>query len=253
MTVLGLQKRLYGSTNRICWRGEDLSRLAKHFGHTGPVPMAPAKRDATPLVVDLTGTIERSAQEQSAYLFTISTAGTDLMHDQISVGGWDLTVYRGNSIVQYAHNGDMLPIGRAVSTGIEGGRLMSRMVFSSDTFALRVRRMIDEGALRGASVGFLPRDWKFSSDPSRPGGIDFTTGHRLLEWSIVNLPCNPACLFHGSAAHDSRSAPSPVLGRDPTPYADAAGARLAGMSRGARAGLSDAVGRRLSEIRARTR
>src|SRR5436190_6291972 len=156
MTVLGLQKRLYGSTNRILWRGEDLSRCAKYYGHTGPVPMAPARRDATPLVVDLTATIERSAQEQSAYIFTISTAGTDLMYDQIAVNGWDLSVFRGNSIVQYAHSGDMLPIGRAVSTGIELGRLKSKMVFSSDGFAQRVKRMVDEGVLRGASVGFIP-------------------------------------------------------------------------------------------------
>ncbi len=235
MSALGLQKRLYGGANRINWRTEDMSRIAKRFDHTGAIP-PPLKRDASALV-DLSAAIERSA-EPLVYLFTISTTAIDLMSDTISVNGWDLSGFRANPVVQFSHNGDMLPIGKAVSTFIENGRLKSRMVFSSDGFATRVKRQVDESVIRGASVGFLPGKWDFSKDPKCSIGIDFIEGHRLLEWSICNVPCNPQCLFQtvGGASDVSRSAQLDELST--TTYAEAAR-------------HADAATRRLSEIRAR--
>jgi hypothetical protein len=119
--------------------------------------------------------------------------------------------------------------------------------------------MVDEGTLRGASVGFVPgQDWKFSSDAKRPLGIDFLSGHKLLEWSVVNIPANSQCLFEGTGGSaDSFRSIQSVEPIGPTPYADAAGARLARIARlrgtatfDRRSG-SEAASRRLEEIRRR--
>jgi hypothetical protein len=73
--------------------------------------------------------------------------------------------------------------------------LKSKMVFASDSFAQRVRKMVEERVVRAASVAFRPGDWEFGKDPKHPGGINFTREHSLLEWSICNVPPNPQCLF----------------------------------------------------------
>jgi phage head maturation protease len=64
----------------------------------------------------------------------------------------------------------------------------------------QVRAMVAAGVLRGASVGFLPGQFKFSKDPARPLGIDFLSGHTLTEWSLCAVPCNPSCLVVGPTA-----------------------------------------------------
>lgn len=186
-----------------------MARLAKHFNYDGPIAPLLAKREAPPQVADLTATVERTEGSPTVYIWTISTGGTDHSFDQIAVAGWDLSIHRSNPIVMYAHNGDALPIGRSISTYYEAGRLKSKMIFSGDGFAQRVKRGVDEGSLRAASVGFKPGDWEFARDPKRPGGINFTRGHVLLEWSVVNLPCNPQCLLERTADAATLSAAAP--------------------------------------------
>jgi hypothetical protein len=196
MSIIKLQKRLLGGGNRIEWSAQDWERLAKHFNYDGAIPPLLTKR-ISPVQTSLgLSEVERTtAGSTEVYKFTISDGGTDLSLDQIGVAGWDLSVILANPLVQYGHNGDILPIGRAIWTGIEGGRLKSKMVFGSDDFAQRVKRGVDERIIRGASVGFIPGKWEFSNDKTRQGGINFISGHRLLEWSIVNVPCNSRCLF----------------------------------------------------------
>jgi hypothetical protein len=151
------------------------------------------------------------------------------MLDTIAVAGWDNSIYPTNPVVLSGHNSDMLPVGRAIWTGIEGGRLKSKMIFGSDEFAQRVKRMVDERIIRTASVGFTPGKWEFSKDRARQGGIDFISGHRLLEWSIVNIPANPRCLLEGvegakgaTVAIEQAQVPPAA-----TPFADEARRRIA--------------------------
>jgi hypothetical protein len=49
--------------------------------------------------------------------------------------------------------------------------------------------------LRATSVGFRLGARKFSEEPKRKDSIDFIRGRQLLEWSIVNMPASPPCLF----------------------------------------------------------
>ena len=208
MSIIKLQRRLLGGINRIDWRAEDWARLARHFNYDGPIAPLLTKRQAAQVHVTLPEVEVRTEGSTAVYTWTISTGGTDHMFDQISVPGWDLSVHRANPVVQSAHNGDALPVGRSIWTGMEGGRLKSKMVFASDSFAQRVRKMVDERVLRGASVGFKPGEWSFAKDTSRPGGIDFLKGHQLLEWSICNVPANSQCLFE--RADDAKTAEAAI-------------------------------------------
>src|SRR5208282_2406240 len=49
------------------------------------------------------------------------------------------------------------------------------------------------GFLNATSVAWLPREWKFSEDRARPGGVDFSKVE-LLEVSQVPVPALPTAL-----------------------------------------------------------
>jgi hypothetical protein len=63
--------------------------------------------------------------------------------------------------------------------------------------------MVAAGVLRGCSVGFVPGRFEFSKDQSRPMGINFLSGHRLIEASICAVPANPGCLVIGPTSAKS--------------------------------------------------
>jgi len=238
MSVVKLQRRLLGGANRIDWRADDWARLARHFNYEGPINPLLLKRQTAQVVVAIPEAERSTEASTQVYTWTISTGATDHMLDQIAVTGWDLSIFNANPIVQYAHNADALPVGRSIWAGIEGGRLKSKMVFASDSFAQRVRKMIDERVMRAASVGFKPGEWEFAKDPKRQGGINFTRGHQLLEWSICNVPANPQCLFE--RADDAKSAEAVIAeAARSTPRMDAARATV------------EANARRIAEIRGR--
>jgi hypothetical protein len=215
VSIARIQRRLLGGSNRILWNGNDLDRIAKHYGYTGSLSDLLIRRDAQPIC-----SVRRSRQHKPKARYGLHLVDqhgdVDHMFDRIFVDGWDLKVYAANPLVQYAHNASMLPIGRGLWTGVSGGRLKSKMVFSSDGFAKRVRAQVNETNLRAASVGFKPGEWRFSDDKSRPGGIDFIRGHQLLEWSICNVPANGRCLLERiedvkSIADVALPAPTPRL------------------------------------------
>lgn len=197
MSVSKLQRRLLGGGNRIEWSMADYDRLAKHFGYDGVVPPLLTKRTGSPvqMLVSHPEVEKTTAGSTEVYKFGISDSGVDHALDTIAALKWNLSIFPTNPVVNFGHNGEILPIGRAIWAGVEGGRLKSKMIFGSDEFAQRVKRAVDERVIRAASVGFKPGKWEFSKDPKRQGGIDFTDGHTLMEWSIVNMPCNPRCLL----------------------------------------------------------
>src|SRR6478672_12104327 len=119
------------------------------------------------------------------------------MGDSVAVEGWKLANYKRNPIVLWGHDGSMLPVGRATSVWIQGGKLKAKAELapaSVSQYAERVRSMIAAGFLNATSVGFAPIKLKFTADKSRPLGIDFLE-QELLEFSIVNIPANPDALL----------------------------------------------------------
>lgn len=138
-------------------------------------------------------------------LFTISTPTVDRSNDSVSLDGWDLTAFRLNPVVLWAHDQFSLPIGRCTEIGADGGVLKARVRFVSEDmpvvgpFAAACRRMALEGFISATSVGFRPIEYAVTDDPARGGdgwfpGIDFKR-HELVEFSLVTVPANAEALI----------------------------------------------------------
>ena len=130
---------------------------------------------------------------QDNFTFTISTESVDRDKDVISVAGWDLTSYKQNPVVLWAHDYKSLPLGTSKSITPSKGGLTATMQFVPKDvypFADTVRQMVELGILRAASVGFKPLKYSYNEDRK---GVDVSESE-LLEWSIVPVPANADCL-----------------------------------------------------------
>ena len=188
--------RLFGSINRIAWRAEDISAIAKRIGVSGEqrFNIGQTKQAAT---IEPAEFKTSESGKRSSFTFTISTATPDRMNDSVAVDGWRLDAYKKNPLVLWSHDGSMLPVGRASAVWVQGNKLKATAEFAPadvNPFAERVRKMVERGFLNATSVGFAPIKFKFSEDKSRPLGIDFLE-QELLEFSIVSVPANPDALI----------------------------------------------------------
>jgi hypothetical protein len=89
-----------------------------------------------------------------------------------------------------------------------GDKLVGDVKFAAaDTyeFADTVYRLIQDGFINAGSVGFRALEWKFSTDPGRPMGIDFKRVE-LLEFSICPIPANANALVEGKLLRSRRAA-----------------------------------------------
>jgi HK97 family phage prohead protease len=153
------------------------------------------------------------------------------MGDRIAVNGWELGQYRRNPVVLWAHDANAPPIARMPRIFPSGDKLLGGVKFASAdvySFADTIYRLVVGGFISAGSVGFTPIDFKFSSDPDRPMGIDFKR-QELLEFSICPIPANANTLVDGRSYRSRRSADDPIaeLGRAIGQMIRAAGQRNA--------------------------
>jgi phage head maturation protease len=226
MSLALLRRRLFGGSNLIFWRGEDVARLAKHYNATETdVVTLITRRDAlagsSAIPFMDSGESATPSESSAPYAVRLSGPTVDLVNDSLSLE-WDLSDYRG--VALWGHNADILPIGRGINVGIRGGWLRAGLVWSKSPFARAVRQQVDEGNLKGISVGFRPGIWEFSK--TRPGGIDFLRGHKLLEFSAVNVAALPSAMFEGTGAK-SAAAAIEAGKRQPSPETEAMRRRVA--------------------------
>ena len=78
---------------------------------------------------------------------------------------------------------------------IEGGKLKADLALAPTAMAGEVEKLISARVLKAVSVGFAPGEWKWRDRKGE--GIDFVSGHQLLEASVVNVPANPDALLEG--------------------------------------------------------
>jgi HK97 family phage prohead protease len=138
--------------------------------------------------------------------FTLSTGAIDRDRDILAPQGWRLDNYRKNPVVLWGHQAQLLPIGKALEVAGDDTRLRAVVRFlpaedygDAGSFADTVYRLAKDGWLAGASVGFVPLRWDFTSDPIRGGddwfpGIDYHE-QELVEFSLVTVPSNPEALI----------------------------------------------------------
>lgn len=128
--------------------------------------------------------------------FVFSDGGVDRDNDTISPDGWDLSSFVKNPVILFAHSHRDLPIGKAVSVGVEDGKLVGVVEFAAHAMAQTVYDLVKGGFLRATSVGFRPLE--FAQNPDR-NGVDFKR-QELLETSIVPVPANPRALMQAAAS-----------------------------------------------------
>lgn len=104
------------------------------------------------------------------------------------VEGIDLTRFRKNPVMLYNHDPERV-IGRWEDLDIEDGQLTATPVFDlEDTFAAEIARKVEEGFIKGCSMGIMIKEM------TRSKGIDTATSSVLLEASIVSIPADENAL-----------------------------------------------------------
>lgn len=153
--------------------------------------------------------------------FLASTPGVARDGLEIPLSAWDLTNYRRNPIVGFAHKFDRPPIGRTVRLDVTERGLIADVVFDQgDGFAREIERKVRDQFLNAISVSW---------DPKEQQGRRVTKAE-LLELSIVPVPGDADALALARSA----------FGRLPAGRGAQADPKLAAAVRGTFARLSDA-------------
>lgn len=142
--------------------------------------------------------------------FIISDSTKDRHRTVLNQDGWSLDNYRKNPIVGYNHDvygGGLFSKGSpddiiGTSTiSFEEGKMIGRVRFEPaevNPIADKIFQKVLFGSLRAASVGFSEvGEGKYGEGDEARGKKNETyyfSGQELLEWSIVNIPSNPAAV-----------------------------------------------------------
>lgn len=131
-----------------------------------------------------------------------SDEAVDRYGDIIRVEGWDLRGFKKNPVLLFAHNSRNPPIGTVTRVAKEevNGKpvLMAKAKLLPEgtyDFADLIGRIMEAGALRASSVGFIPtvEPKAIFGEDKRVTGFEYN-GQELLELSIVPVPANPNAL-----------------------------------------------------------
>lgn len=143
---------------------------------------------ASKAVTDLIAQTKAAEDKDSGtFRVIISTSDIDRQGESVDQKGWDLTFFKMNPIVLWAHDYAQLPIGVATSVEVKDGKLVAEGKFApadANPFAQQVRKLYDLGMVNTTSVGFIPKEY----DGTKSGVISKS---ELLEFSFVPVPANP--------------------------------------------------------------
>lgn len=131
-----------------------------------------------------------SKEDSGNFKVVVSTANTDRQGDSVNQAGWDLSYFKMNPVVLWAHDYGTLPIGICTSIEVVEGKLVAEGKFApaeANPFAQQVRKLYELGMVNTTSVGFIPK--KFDDNNSA-----IIMEQELLEFSFVPVPANPHAL-----------------------------------------------------------
>ena len=131
----------------------------------------------------LLSTVSASRTVNGQPSMIVSTGDLDRDGDRIIPTGIELTNFQRNPTLFWGHQHTDLPIGTVTSINHSSRGLQATWRWlENDPFAERVRNAWEQGVVRAASIGFIPKEGK----PNEFGGQDFTETE-LLEISLVGL------------------------------------------------------------------
>ena len=150
---------------------------------------------------------KKESKRQISYL--VSDETPDRMGDVIRVKGWDLSQYKKNPVILWAHDGASVPpIGRSENVRRRyspTARLTADVEFApreAYEFADTIYQLANRGFIKATSVGFLPKETEEVDEKMRQKlGMgrygQLYTKAELMEISVVAVPANPAALELG--------------------------------------------------------
>lgn len=142
-----------------------------------------------------------SGASTGIYTWCLSDNSVDQMGDTIAADGWVFDAFDQNPVVQFGHNTTEPPIGRVIRHWTTTTALYGDIEFAPadiSPFAHEVEQLVANGFMNAGSVGFMPLEYRYSTDKSRPNGIDFVK-QALLEFSIVPVPANGNALLQAQS------------------------------------------------------
>lgn len=125
-------------------------------------------------------------------LFIASDAVEDRQGECIAQEGWDLTNFRANPVIQWAHNPNEPAIATAEKIGFKDINGSKKLVYSpvfhrKTPMSNYIADLVEAGVIKASSVGFKPLEME---------GNTYTKSE-LLEISFVNVPANQNALSLG--------------------------------------------------------
>lgn len=141
---------------------------------------------------------EKDADGQKPVMIT--TDAIDRMGEIVDPKGIDLTNYKKNPVILWAHSYHTPPIGSAKWVRRTDAGIMAMPRFADTQFAQEIKSLYDGGHMKAWSIGFIPLEWE--DQPREEGtGKDkrkivrrIYTKSELLEFSAVPVPANPEAL-----------------------------------------------------------
>ena len=125
---------------------------------------------------------------------TVDRHGTVLRQD-----GWDLRSFMKNPVMAYQHDTRSTDpddfIGTWTNIRVENGQLLGTPNFEPEDLnpkAEKIRRKVEHGTIRSASVGFIPIEAHWGKrDAGEDPDVLYFDRMELLEVSLVGIPSNP--------------------------------------------------------------
>ncbi len=161
-------------------------------------------------------TLDREARTVEA----VASTGADVRRpgftERLPVSGADLSRMEGAPVLDSHRHGSVGDVlGSVVSARIEGGNLIVRIRFARRAADLGVLDDIEDGHLRGVSLGYRVDEWK---DERGPGGalVRTATSWTPLEVSLVPIPADPGAVLRSEPMPDP-IAPAPETAPAPAP------------------------------------
>jgi HK97 family phage prohead protease len=131
--------------------------------------------------------------------WTFSTFDLDRFDERVDPQGWELSAYKNNPVVQWAHRFDIPAIGRSDGLLADDSGLHGTIVFNDktyDSFGWSIGERVKRGVLRAGSVGFRILEVELPSKDAQADGTSLIfRKQELLEFSICNVPANPYALI----------------------------------------------------------
>lgn len=129
-----------------------------------------------------------------SYVLSDTSVGRD--NHIVAATAWQLDNFLRNPVMPWAHDTSQPTIAKWVDIGPRGNQLIGTAEYADyDTypFADTIFRLVKGRFLNAVSTSWIPLEWKFTTDRSRPGGCDFSKVD-LLECSQVPVPALPTAL-----------------------------------------------------------